>query len=102
MRGTPSLHPEEFVETTAEARQFADQATLLSPDNPQILLRTALAYELSGLRDRALKNITQGLKKGLRPETIQKDSELASLVADHRFPDIIAQTRPGYKTGQLR
>lgn len=68
-----------------KAVEFAKQATLLAPANSRILWRTALSFEICGMRELALKNVAAAIQNGLAVEKINTDSELKALVQDPRY-----------------
>jgi Flp pilus assembly protein TadD len=77
----------------ARALDLARKADLLAPKDTQVLLRTARTFELQGLRELALANVSAALKNGASPAAITKSSEMKNLAADPRFTEIISRSK---------
>ena len=73
---------------TAKAVEFAKQATLLASKDSKILRRTALTFEICGLRQESLKNVEAAIHNGLPAVKIGADPEFQSLIHDPRYAGI--------------
>jgi len=56
---------------------------------PQILFRTAVVFELAGVRDRALTSLRRALEAGYAVADVVSDPELTALRADARYHRIL-------------
>jgi serine/threonine protein kinase/tetratricopeptide (TPR) repeat protein/TolB-like protein len=65
-------------------------ALRLAPSNVNILFRAALAYELTGLRDRALKALQAAMQGGYSTEEVRKAPHLSELRRDPRYRQMVA------------
>lgn len=67
------------------ALQRLKTALTLSPDTGEILAAAAEVYELLGQRDQAIESARQALKLGFPRPRLQRNPELAKLLADPRM-----------------
>lgn len=61
------------------------QALALSPDEPVLLSRAAMAYELLGERAEAINLLIRALQRGYSYEFVERNPELAALRRDPKF-----------------
>lgn len=77
-----------------KAIEYARQASLLAPSNSKVLRRTALTFEICGMRAEALKNVAGAIQNGLAAEKITSDPEFKSLIQDSRYARIAKSPTP--------
>ncbi len=72
------------------------QARRLAPMNPDVLFRSALAYEITGRRDQAIGALDLALQAGYSLDEARQEPDLAELRKDPRYGKIDqrASTRP--------
>jgi eukaryotic-like serine/threonine-protein kinase len=61
--------------------------------DPQTLYRLALAFELTGARDRSLTALSQAIRNGYSTEELKADPELASLRRDAQYQRMMTTAR---------
>jgi adenylate cyclase len=77
---------------TARARQFAERALAMRPDDPVLLYNVACTFALLGLVEPALDSLENGARRGLdHKDWYERDSNLDCLRTHPRFPTILAR-----------
>ena len=72
-----------------EALEQIEQARRLDPDNQNVVFRSALVYESSGQRDRALRALGTVIANGYSLAEIEGARDLAELRNDPRYRDLL-------------
>ena len=75
------------------ARATADALIARNETNPQNLYRLALAFELTGARDKSLAALEKAIRNGYSTEEIKVDPELASLRRDVQYRRMMVAVR---------
>jgi serine/threonine-protein kinase len=78
---------------TRNARATADALMKEKEKNPNNLYRIALAFELTGARDKSLDALTQAIRNGYSKEEVKSDPELAPLRRDAQFQRMMADVQ---------
>lgn len=73
------------IQNEAKAAPLLRQATLLAPEDPEVLFQAGIGYEIIHHREDALAALRQALDHGRRLVSIEQEPELARLRADPRF-----------------
>ena len=85
-----------------EAESFNERALKAAPKDSDTLFTSALVYELTGHRDRALKAIDEAVTAGFSLDEVEKEPELRALHADPRYRRWVQQKKSGGNTRATR
>ena len=80
---------EIFLGDRAPAQRDIAQALQASPGDGWVLFRSALVYEQSGMRDRALESIRSALAGGFSQEEVEKAPPLEKLRLDPQYQQLM-------------
>ncbi|HEX4604928.1 MAG TPA: protein kinase [Candidatus Angelobacter sp.] len=72
------------------AQGILAQAVRFSTRDPEFIFNTGVIYELTGQRDRALRELHEALRSGYSLSELQNAPELSQLRADKRYPQIVS------------
>jgi serine/threonine-protein kinase len=75
---------------TAAARDALQRLERMSPTQAVMLFRAGVAYEVCGIRDKALTALEKAMKAGYSDKEVRAEPELLSLRNDIRFHKISA------------
>jgi serine/threonine-protein kinase len=74
-----------------EALKATERALALGPELPSVRARSVTAFELAGLREKALEGLESALRGGYARMELERDPELEGLRADQRARALLEQ-----------